>query len=1522
MNFVSNFPTNNDRTVHAGGVPGGADGSRTAEEAAYQEVETDSSSNETLPGGSRSTSHNTGYVGKAGDSKEANEARNVATDDQVHNLARAASRMSTTSHNYGDEDPFQDTKNPRLDPNSPSFSARAYAEAVLKVHSKDRNAVPMRRAGVAFRDLNVHGYGADSDYQKTVSNAFMSIGSMVTSLLGNKGREIKILQEFNGLVRSGEMLVVLGPPGSGCSTLLKTISGETHGFYVDDKSYLNYQGIDAKHMQTNFRGENIYSAEVDVHFPQLTVGETLAFAAEARAPRSPLSGLTKKQYAEHARDVIMAIFGISHTINTRVGNDFLRGVSGGERKRVSIAEACLSGAPLQCWDNSTRGLDSANAIEFCKTLRVSADLSHATALVAIYQAPASAYEVFDKVTVLYEGRQIYFGPIHEAEGFFSEMGFDKPGRQTVPDFLTSLTSPQERRAKAGFEQRVPRTPDEFAQRWKESDTYRRLLAEIDEFDRQYPVGGQALEDFKESRRAQQAKGARATSPYTLSYRQQVQLCLRRGFWRLKADPSLMVTQLLGNFIFSLIIASIFYNLSQDTASFFSRGSLLFFAILNNAFGAALEILTLYAQRPIVEKHSRYALYHPSAEAWASMLTDMPAKVGNALVTNITLYFMTNLRREPGPFFFFLLTAFLLTLCMSMIFRTIASASRTFTGAMTPTTVLMLGLVIFTGFAIPVTYMRGWSRWINYLNPIGYGFESLMINEFAGQFYECSVYVPSGDAYAGIAGVNRVCSAVSAVPGQTSISGTAYIASAYNYQPSHKWRNIGIIIAELVFFLLTYMLFAETVAAAKSKGEVLVFKRRDIKAQQKVPSSDIETGFGKGSKQAEVLQEKVISRGEAKVPENLVKQTAIFHWEDVCYDIKIKKEDRRILDHVDGWVKPGQLTALMGVSGAGKTTLLDVLATRVTMGVVTGDMLVDGRPRDASFQRKTGYAQQQDIHLETATVREALEFSALLRQPAHIPKAEKLAYVDEVIELLDMQAYAGAVVGVPGTGLNVEQRKRLTIGVELAAKPSLLLFLDEPTSGLDSQTSWAIADLMEKLTNAGQAILCTIHQPSSILFERFDRLLFLAKGGKTVYFGEVGKDSHILNSYFERQGGKPCPPGANPAEFMLENIGAAPGSTSEIDWPKAWRESQEYREVKQELARLRDHKPVETEPLSNPNDKESLRPFAASWPTQFAVVTRRIFQQYWRTPSYIYAKFALVAAAALFVGFSFFNMDLSQQGLQNQLFSVFMIFIIFSQLVQQILPTFVTARSVYEAKERPAKTYHWSAFMLSNIVAEIPWALLLGTVMFFAYYYPVGMYRNAVPNDQVALRGAVFWLYCIIFILYSSTFAHLVIAAIDTAETAGNIGNLMFSMCLLFCGVLAGPDQLPGFWIFMYRCSPFAYMVSGMLATGLAGNRVTCAQNEYVNFQPAGGATCEAYLQPYIQAAGGYLNNPQSTTDCEYCAIESTDVFLNSINASYSNVGRNAGICVAFIFINIIGACGLYWLARVPKKPKQPKEKKE
>ncbi|KAL8420361.1 hypothetical protein RB594_003230 [Gaeumannomyces avenae] len=1462
------------------------------------------------------------------DNEDVADSETGRRNEMVHELARVYTSRSHADGNAGADgsdgvggNPFvvaSSDPESSLNPNGKNFSAQAWARAVAEMVSAEGAA--FRTSGVCFQNLDVFGFGAATDYQKTVSNVWLETVGLARRLLGQGQTRIDILRGFDGVVRKGEMLVVLGPPGSGCSTLLKTIAGETDGIFIEDKSYFNYQGMTAKEMHTRHRGEAIYTAEVDVHFPQLTVGTTLTFAAHARAPRRIPDGVSKTLFANHLRDVVMAVFGISHTINTRVGNEYIRGVSGGERKRVTIAEAALSGAPLQCWDNSTRGLDSANAIEFCKTLRMQSQLFNTTACVSIYQAPQSAYDLFDKAVVLYEGYQIFFGRADEAKQYFINMGFDCPARQTTPDFLTSMTSPQERIVRPGFEGKAPRTPQEFAAAWKASTEYAALRADIEDYKSTHPFNGADAEVFRASRKAQQGKGQRRKSPFTLSYVQQIRLCLWRGWMRLLGDPTLTIGALIANTIMALIISSVFYNLQMTTSSFFQRGSLLFFACLMNGFAAALEILVLFAQRPIVEKHDRYALYHPSAEAIASMLCDLPYKIGNTLVFNLTLYFMSNLRREPGAFFFYLLMSFTTVLAMSMIFRTIGSTSRTLSQAMVPAAAIILALVIFTGFVIPIDYMLPWCRWLNYLDPLAYSFESLMVNEFVGRQYTCNNFIPIpevarevGIPIDRLGPTNRVCMAVGSVAGLDFVEGEAYIGSSFQYYAVNKWRNFGILIGFIVFFTMTYMITAELVSAKRSKGEVLVFRRGQKPASLKETKQDAESG----SKPAGV----VTAATEGKDTGFIQRQTSIFYWKDVCYDVKIKNENRQILDHVDGWVKPGTLTALMGVSGAGKTTLLDCLADRTAMGVITGEMLVDGHHRDASFQRKTGYVQQQDLHLQTTTVREALNFSALLRQPDHIPRAEKLAYVDEVIRLLDMQEYADAVVGVPGEGLNVEQRKRLTIGVELAAKPPLLLFVDEPTSGLDSQTSWAILDLLEKLTKSGQAILCTIHQPSAMLFQRFDRLLFLAKGGKTVYFGDIGENSKTMTSYFERNGGFPCPHDANPAEWMLQVIGAAPGSKSEIDWYQAWRESPECAEVHRELEQLKNN-PKDVPPPTQ--DRASYREFAAPFYKQLGEVTHRVFQQYWRTPSYIYSKAALCIIVAMFIGFVFYNAPNTQQGLQNQMFAIFNILTVFGQLVQQTMPHFVIQRDLYEVRERPSKVYSWKIFMLSQIIVELPWNTLMAVIMFFCWYYPVGLYRNAILADQVVERGGLMFLYLWIFLIFTSTFTDLMIAGFETAEAGGNIANLLFTLCLIFCGVLASPDTIPNFWIFMYRVSPFTYIVSGMLSIAVANTRVDCAANEFMHFDPPQGSTCAQYMGIYANATGGYLESgtESRTSDCSLCPIGDTNIFLKGVRSSYDDRYRNFGLLFVYVAFNIAAALFVYWLVRVPKKKLTGDKKKK
>ncbi|KAL5338916.1 ABC-2 type transporter-domain-containing protein [Aspergillus crustosus] len=1435
-----------------------------------------------------------------------------ASEQKITALARNFSRLSQKSSVADGTNTFLEAStDPQLDPHSEEFNARKWTKNFLSVANRDPDRYPRRTAGVSFRNLSAFGYGTAADYQADVANMWLKGYGWIRRKLGFVERvRIDILRDFEGFVRSGEMLVVLGRPGSGCSTFLKTIAGETHGLWLDEGTDIQYQGISWDEMHSRFRGEVIYQAETEIHFPQLTAGETLHFAARARAPVNRFPDVSRDQYATHMRDVTMAMLGLSHTMNTQVGNDFIRGVSGGERKRVSIAETILCGCPLQCWDNSTRGLDSSTALEFVRNLRLSTEYTGSTAVVAIYQASQAIYDVFDKAIVLYEGRQIYFGNAIDARRFFIEMGFDCPDRQTTADFLTSLTSPTERLVREGYEGRVPRTPDEFAARWKASAERKQLLDDIEAFQNEFPIGGSKLDEFNRSRAAEKAKGTRAGSPYTLSYAMQIQLCLSRGFIRLKGDMSMTLATIIGNSIMALIVSSVFFDLGDTTNDFFSRGALLFFSILLNAFSSALEILTLWQQRPIVEKHYKYALYHPSAEAISSMIVDLPAKVLVSIVFNLILYFMTHLRRTPGHFFIFYLFSFTTTLTMSNIFRWIGAISRSMAQAMVPSSLFMLALVIYTGFTIPVRDMHPWFRWINYLNPIGYAFESLMVNEFSDRAFPCGSYVPDGDQYRDAPLTSKICSGRGAVPGQDYIDGDQYIEISFQYYRSHLWRNYGIILAFMFFSLAAYIICSELVRAKPSKGEILVFPRGKIPAfakevrrdEEVAPTSEKHAPVSEGSEEDHVGA--------------ISKQTAIFHWQDVCYDIKIKGEDRRILNHVDGWVKPGTLTALMGVTGAGKTSLLDVLADRVTMGVITGEMLVDGRLRDDSFQRKTGYVQQQDLHLETSTVREALIFSAMLRQSASVPRKEKVAYVEEVIKMLGMEEYAEAIVGILSEGLNVEQRKRLTIGVELAAKPDLLLFFDEPTSGLDSQTAWSICSLMRKLADHGQAILCTIHQPSAILMQQFDRLLFLAKGGKTIYFGELGDNMDTLIKYFEDKGSAPCPKTANPAEWMLEIIGAAPGSHADRDWAEVWSESSERDQIQQELAQMKAELSQKPEPPRTPEYGEFAMPL---W-SQFLICLKRMFEQYWRSPSYIYSKAAMCIVPPIFIGFTFWREPTSLQGMQNQMFAIFMLLIIFPNLVQQMMPYFVTQRALYEVRERPSKAYSWKAFMMASICVELPWNVLMAVPAYFSWYYPIGLYRNAGPGETVE-RGGTMFLLILIFMLFTSTFSSMIIAGIEHPDTGSNIAQLLFSLCLIFNGVLAAPGALPRFWIFMYRVSPFTYLVSSVLSTGLAGAEVQCSDIEILTIPPPSGEDCNSYLGPYANLTGGNILDSAPNGDCRMCATSSTDQYLGLLGINPDDLWRNVGILFVYVVFNAFAAVFLYWLIRVPKKKSQQVEKK-
>jgi ABC-type multidrug transport system ATPase subunit len=254
-------------------------------------------------------------------------------------------------------------------------------------------------------------------------------------------------------------------------------------------------------MHTEFRGECIYTAEVDLHFAELTVLETLRFAAASRAPKNFLPGMSKEAYIEHITNVVLNIFNLSGVKDTPIGDATIRGISGGEKKRVSIAEAFMSFAPVQFWDNSTRGMDSATALHCIRNFRTFTQTSGAATTISLYQASQDILDCFDKVIVLYEGRQIFFGTWDDALQYFQNLGFERPSRLTTGDFLTALTNPQEARLLVSHERArsIPVTVEEFVEAWQQSAERQKLLQQIDEKRDEFTHKVKGLDMYRQAR---------------------------------------------------------------------------------------------------------------------------------------------------------------------------------------------------------------------------------------------------------------------------------------------------------------------------------------------------------------------------------------------------------------------------------------------------------------------------------------------------------------------------------------------------------------------------------------------------------------------------------------------------------------------------------------------------------------------------------------------------------------------------------------------------------------------------------------------------------------------------------------------------------------------------------------------------------------------------------------------------------------------------------------------------------------
>lgn len=471
----------------------------------------------------------------------------------------------------------------------------------------------------------------------------------------------------------------------------------TRNSYTEVDGDVHYGTLDAQQAQ-QYRGSIVINNEEEVHYPSLTVGRTMNFATRLNVPHAlPRDAKDAKEYQRNFKSFLMESMGIVHTEDTKVGDAFVRGVSGGERKRVSIIESLATRASVMCWDNSTRGLDASTALDYTRALRSMTDTMGMATIVTLYQAGNGIYDLFDKVLVLDEGKQVYYGTREQARLFMESLGFVCSDGANVADFLTGVTVPSERKIKPDFESRFPRNNIELAQAYQRSDIKPVMMRELE-----YPTTEEAKMNtkmFTDAVTMDKHPRLGKTSPLTVSFPEQVKACVARQYQIIWGDKPTFIIKQGSTIVQALIAGSLFYDAPDNSAGLFVKGGALFLALLYNALLAMSEVTDSYAGRPILAKQKNFAFFNPAAFCIAQVAADVPILFFQVTSFIIILYFMAALKTTAAAFFTNWFVVYLTTFVMTAFFRMIGASFPNFDAASKVSGFSITALVLYIGYQV-------------------------------------------------------------------------------------------------------------------------------------------------------------------------------------------------------------------------------------------------------------------------------------------------------------------------------------------------------------------------------------------------------------------------------------------------------------------------------------------------------------------------------------------------------------------------------------------------------------------------------------------------------------------------------------------------------------------------------------------------------------------------------------------------------------------------------------------------------
>uniref|UniRef100_A0A0E0LUI1 ABC transporter domain-containing protein n=1 Tax=Oryza punctata TaxID=4537 RepID=A0A0E0LUI1_ORYPU len=1243
-------------------------------------------------------------------------------------------------------------------------------------------------------------------FLNTTLNSLESLANLL-HVVPNKKRPLNILHDVHGVIKPRRMTLLLGPPGSGKTTLLLALAGKLGSdLKVSGKVTYNGYGMNEFVAQRSAA----YISQHDLHIPEMTVRETLAFSARCQGVGTRYDMLTELARREKAAnikpdpdldvymkaisvggqetniitDYVLKILGLDICADTIVGNEMLRGISGGQRKRVTTGEMLVGPARAMFMDEISTGLDSSTTFQIVKSLGQITNILGGTTVISLLQPAPETYNLFDDIILLSDGHIVYQGPREHVLEFFESIGFKCPDRKGVADFLQEVTSRKDQQQYwARTHQRYRYIPvQEFARAFQSFHVGQTLSEELSHpFDK-----------------STSHPASLTTSTYGASKLELLRACVARELLLMKRNMFVYRFRAFQLLVITIIVMTLFLrtNMHHETRTdgIVYLGA-LFFAMVAHMFNGFSELAMATIKLPVFFKQRDYLFFPSWAYTIPTWILKIPISCFEVAITVFLSYYVIGFDPNVGRLFKQYLLLLLVNQMAAALFRFIAALGRTMVVANTLASFALLVLLVLSGFVLSHHDVKKWWIWGYWISPLQYAMNAIAVNEFLGHKW------------------NRLVQGTNTTLGIEVLKSRGMFTEAKWY-----WIGVGALFGYVIVFNI---LFTIALGYLKPSGkaqqilseEALKEKHANITGETtNEPRNSASSGQITNTRRNAASDAAPGEASENRRGMVLPFAPLAVAFNNIRYSVDMPAEmkaqgvdqDRLLLlKGVSGSFRPGVLTALMGVSGAGKTTLMDVLAGRKTGGYIEGDISISGYPKkQETFARVSGYCEQNDIHSPNVTVYESLAYSAWLRLPSDVDSETRKMFIEQVMELVELNPLRDALVGLPGVnGLSTEQRKRLTIAVELVANPSII-FMDEPTSGLDARAAAIVMRTVRNTVDTGRTVVCTIHQPSIDIFEAFDELFLMKRGGEEIYVGPLGHHSCDLIEYFEGvEGVSKIKPGYNPATWMLEVTTLAQEDILGISFADVYKNSDLYQR-NQSLIKGISRPPQGSKDLFFPTQ------FSQSFSTQCMACLWKQNLSYWRNPPYTVVRFFFSLVVALMFGTIFWRLG-SKRSRQQDLFNamgsmyaaVLFMGISYSSSVQ---PVVAVERTVFY-RERAAGMYSALPYAFGQVVVELPYVLVQSAVYGVIVYAMIGFEWEA--------KKFFWYLYFMYFtLLYFTFYGMLAVGLTPSYNIASIVSSFFYGIWNLFSGFVIPRPSMPVWWRWYSWACPVSWTLYGLVAS--------------------------------------------------------------------------------------------------------------